>query len=444
MQSGVQICNTDTVVELEVYVLSTDGIDPLEVHLDDTISDIKERVCDEVAKQIGKTFACEPELFMMLLFPECRVLDNDSSKTLRQVLINVGILNDGGTWEGSESLGISLDSGSSADDLLLSGDSQCGEQNVELISNRVLVVQLYPTGTDFGELSGKEEDCMEYHEDFLDEVCIYPKEEIVILDPEDAFSVKRPDDDILPGDTGTFRVLGEIFAYRNTDHGEKKRYIPSDGFTYPFEQVTKLSTSASLVLLAFNSANLDVIEEFTSRMDNPSDILLLQVSWDKFSYLFLRKLRQDLGPHVPIVAVTDLDVRHLDLLAFLDTLPCDLPKLYGWSLSQDCAHLGVNHEDVDIKWLGIRPSDSDAASDYNGCFAKASRKLPHDFKVVYDFLLGHPRFSRKSKWVQELQVIADRQLHRSLPYLWQGLHWYAKSFAWENYLPMKIANKDWI
>ncbi|XP_021760256.1 probable LRR receptor-like serine/threonine-protein kinase At4g36180 [Chenopodium quinoa] len=88
------------------------------------------------------------------------------------------------------------------------------------------------------------------------------------------------------------------------------------------------------------------------------DVLIILVKWDKFSYLFLRKLRKCL-PDVPIVAATDLDIRDLEPLIFLDTPPKEVPRLYGgWDLSKDCESVGVSDVDfVNIKWMGLRPSD---------------------------------------------------------------------------------------
>ncbi|KAK9684751.1 hypothetical protein RND81_10G229300 [Saponaria officinalis] len=93
-QFGVQFSNADAVVELRVKVHTTEGIKLFDVHLRDTIRDIKERVCDEVTEQFGKTYACEPDVFMMLHFPSLKVLDGALSQTLFEVLDDAGIVND--------------------------------------------------------------------------------------------------------------------------------------------------------------------------------------------------------------------------------------------------------------------------------------------------------------------------------------------------------------
>ncbi|KAL2944216.1 cytochrome b [Bienertia sinuspersici] len=89
---------------------------------------------------------------------------------------------------------------------------------------------------------------------------------------------------------------------------------------------------------------------------NPYDeVLVLLVTWDKFSYWLLRMLRKSIGSQVPIIAFIDADVHQLDLLTFLDTPPQKVSELYGCN---DCADLGVGLVDVvNIKWAGVRPSD---------------------------------------------------------------------------------------
>lgn len=415
-----------------VYVLGLDRIKPLSVGLSETISEIKERVCDQMVEDLGKTCVDEPEQFQMVV-GSGYVLDNDTTRTLEQALIHAGLMKAGDSQQGEAVRPYGED---------FTSNSESPEENI-------LKVKLYsaserlPWWTPEDEYDERnlffdgllEDKVTHFEEDYEED----------IIDPEDAFSVKRPDDNILPTNTGSFRNFGDLLAYRLTDQGVKKRYISYVGPSYPLDLVINMTTTASLVLLAFNSANLGVLKKFSVKVRHISDTLCLQVNWDKYSYLFLRKLRLYLDPDVPIVAVTDLDVRHLELLAFLDTPPHDLPELYGWDLSQDCAVLGVQDiKYVNIKWLGIRPSDSMDTSPYHACFAKASCKLPDDFSDIYDSLLAHPHLAGKTEWVKELQFISGSKLHRSLPYLWKGLHCLYNSFVWKHYLAEKIKQRDWI
>ncbi|KMT18292.1 hypothetical protein BVRB_2g024550 [Beta vulgaris subsp. vulgaris] len=94
---------------------------------------------------------------------------------------------------------------------------------------------------------------------------------------------------------------------------------------------------------------------------NPKDeVLILLVTWDKFSYWLLRMLRESIGSQVPIIAFTDADVHQLELLTFLDTPPQKVSQHYGWN---DCADLCVGLVDVvNIKWAGVRPSEDRSPS----------------------------------------------------------------------------------
>ncbi|KAL8111400.1 hypothetical protein AgCh_019208 [Apium graveolens] len=132
-----------------------------------------------------------------------------------------------------------------------------------------------------------------------------------------------------------------------------------------------IQTNASVILLATSDKILKDLISFNDK----STYLVVGVSWDILSYLFLRTLRASYLD-IPIVAVTDLDPHHLDLLTFLDTPLKKLPCCYGWDLSGESRDEN-NVDFVNIKWLGLRPCD---------------------WLIPYSVLRANPIFRAKKDW----------------------------------------------
>ncbi|KAK1400580.1 hypothetical protein POM88_000185 [Heracleum sosnowskyi] len=115
-------------------------------------------------------------------------------------------------------------------------------------------------------------------------------------------------------------------------HGQYK-LLDSSNSSIPDSSIrfaASVQTNASLILLAPNDKILKDLISFNGKCK----YLVVGVTWDILSYLFLRKVRASY-PDVPIVAVTDLDPHHLDLLTFFDTPLVNLPCCYGFDLSKE-------------------------------------------------------------------------------------------------------------
>ncbi|KAL8111225.1 uncharacterized protein LOC141663772 isoform X1 [Apium graveolens] len=152
-----------------------------------------------------------------------------------------------------------------------------------------------------------------------------------------------------------------------------------------------IQTNASVILLATSDKILKDLISFNDK----SKYLVVGVSWDILSYLFLTTLRASY-PDIPIVAVTDLNPHHLDLLTFLDTPLKKLPCCYGWDLSGESRDEN-NVDSVNIKWLGVRPCDCKSRLSYDGASC-----YPSGFREVTRMLRANPIFRAKKDWLAAL------------------------------------------
>ncbi|XP_021753684.1 uncharacterized protein LOC110719087 [Chenopodium quinoa] len=163
-----------------------------------------------------------------------------------------------------------------------------------------------------------------------------------------------------------------------------------------------LYTSATHVLLTPSSRIWGILSALSD-----SRYLVVHVSWDRLSYLFLRVIKV-FYPDMPFVAVTDLTPHQLELLTFLDTPQLHMNYLYGWDILDEAEEFCVNHiERLDIKWLGLRPSDLERfpADVFDGL----ALPRPRDFDNVLSKIKWNLHFSRNKAWIRELELFKANQ-----------------------------------
>ncbi|KAL5729506.1 hypothetical protein ACHQM5_002446 [Ranunculus cassubicifolius] len=268
-------------------------------------------------------------------------------------------------------------------------------------------------------------------------------------DLDDVLITQRPCDKLVE-DKKMLRVVGKLHVESrlNNDTIKRRPVGYMGGLPCDLKDVVKMTTTAKHVILATTAFNHDLLNMYHAHLNldihnDPNDIILvLLVTWDKFSYLFLRKLRKSIGSDVPIIAITDSNLHDLDLLAFLDTPPQQVASLYGWDLSQDCVALGLMDVVVDVKWAGLRPSETQnqTLAPTTHAVAVSSR----DYGIICNKLKHHPRLVEKPKWLQELALFEKQPLYL--------LHFFGMSnseiifskYFREKYIPDKLAKKDWI
>lgn len=161
-----------------------------------------------------------------------------------------------------------------------------------------------------------------------------------------------------------------------------------------------VGTNASVILLA----PTDKIFKYLVHINSEHIYLVVRVYWDRLSYIFLRTLRASY-PNIPIVAVTDLDPHHLDVLTFLDTPRTGLLNCYGWDLDFDHGN-SINMDDflnidfLNIQWLGLRPDDCQKLLSFDG-----AAPPPPGFCEVIRMLRANPFLRRKKDWLEALDVL---------------------------------------
>ncbi|XP_021760458.1 uncharacterized protein LOC110725279 [Chenopodium quinoa] len=369
-------------VSLSVMIVTARTI-MLDVLMTDTLSKIKIQICDMIENELGRTRP-DPELMRLMLLPWGPMLDND----------------EGDYDDDNRTLLDSLPSSA--------------------VTSVILLLSV-PHWVRFEDV---------YKDEDFDEDEDYYKKEFHSYKPKE-----------LSFDEESLRVTGTLYSHRQ----DKKRRIRSvGGLRWLLKDITNLTTPAKVVMFALNMDNFIELDQYhisrTCETD-AHDVLMILVKWDKFSYLFLRKLRKCL-PDVPIVAATDMDIRDLELLTFLDTPPKEVPRLYGsWDLCKDCESVGVSDIDyVNIKWMGLRPSDFLDRSPFSKyLLSRFSFSFPPaptesaEFIEISKFLLQHPSLCRKVEWVNELKALIQLLYHPSFP-----------CTASEGYLPAKILLQDWV
>lgn len=199
---------------------------------------------------------------------------------------------------------------------------------------------------------------------------------------------------------------------------------------------SSVQTNASVILLAPND---EILKDLVS-LNSESKYLVLRVSWDILSYFFLRTLRSSY-PDIPIVAVTDLDPHHLDLLTFLDMPPDTVIVTHGWDLNVDCETYFFDDEvyaaDIDIveiKWLGLRPTDCESLF-----FDGATRSPLPCFNEVIRMLKVNPHLRMKEHWLAALHWLDE--FGSSVSFHPRGdCHVYLG----DDFIAKKVSEKDWV
>lgn len=148
--------------------------------------------------------------------------------------------------------------------------------------------------------------------------------------------------------------------------------------------------------------------------------------------MFVRAIR-DCYPELPIAAVTDLDPDNLDILAFLDSSPIVVRRLYDLDLFHDeCSsarmvyHIGC----VNIKWLGLKFSHRGsliAEADFDAL----ARPPPSDFDMLMHRILRNPEVRCRKKWFQEFRLL--KKYHKCVDF---------PSFGYD-FIASRLSNKEW-
>ncbi|KAL2898481.1 40S ribosomal protein S25 [Bienertia sinuspersici] len=239
-------------------------------------------------------------------------------------------------------------------------------------------------------------------------------------------------------DAAKQEVAGHIQGY---DTRTKTRW--AGGLVPSPEDLVNITTNCKRVLLAFNDHTWQELRRYVAK--HLDDYVVVVVGWYTSSYFFLRKLVQCV-PGLTIIAVTDLNIHNLDLLNFLDTPPDELLTHYKFDLSEECRRAGVSQDStVNIKWLGLRPSDIDT---YGACFnfkAHSWELCQSDFEMVNDRLSSDPCFCRKAAWKAKLKRLRDNPIFK--PFLFinpNSCTIDSNYYIHSEYLDKKLDKEDWV
>ncbi|KAL8111339.1 uncharacterized protein LOC141663599 [Apium graveolens] len=210
-------------------------------------------------------------------------------------------------------------------------------------------------------------------------------------------------------------------------------YIPVSSIRF----AASVQTNASFILLATSDK---ILKDLIS-LNDKSKYLVVSVTWDILSYLFLRTLRASY-PDIPILAVTNLDPHHLDLLTFLDTPLKNLPCCYGWDLSRESKDEN-EIASVNIRWLCLKPYDCKSRLSFDGI-----NRYPPGFREVISMLRANPFIRSKKHWLAALDWLdvfgKSVTFHPLAPGDIDTDSTNCQLYLGDSFIAKKLRTKDWV
>jgi meiotic recombination protein SPO11 len=202
-----------------------------------------------------------------------------------------------------------------------------------------------------------------------------------------------------------------------TRMGVGGKAIPSN-----IDKVTNMRSDAKFVLLVEKDAAFMRLAEDRFYNKYPCIILTAKGQPDVASRLFLSKLKRDL--RIPVLALVDADPYGLKIISVY---------MQG---SKNMAFDSANLTTPDIKWLGVRPSDLEKFKIPEQCRLEMTAK---DIETGHhmlneDFIKSNP------EWVKEINIMLETKTKAEI----QALSSYGFQYLSEVYLPLKLAEGDWI
>jgi len=202
-----------------------------------------------------------------------------------------------------------------------------------------------------------------------------------------------------------------------TKMGKSGKAIPADMST-----ITNISGSAQFILLVEKDAAFQRLAEDRFYNDYPCILITAKGQPDVATRLFLKKVKTALS--LPVLGLVDSDPYGLKILSVYMS--------GSKNMSYDSASLTT----PDIKWLGVRPSDLDKLNVPERCRLKMTEQ---DIKTGKD-LLKEDFIKQNPAWVKELEWMVEHKVKAEI----QALSNFDFQYLTKEYLPKKLATRDWI
>lgn len=202
-----------------------------------------------------------------------------------------------------------------------------------------------------------------------------------------------------------------------TKMGVGGKAIPSN-----IDKITDMRTDAKFVLLVEKDAAFMRLAEDRFYNKYPCIIITAKGQPDVATRLFLSKVKRDLK--IPVLALVDADPYGLKIISVY---------MQG---SKNMAFDSANLTTPDIKWLGVRPSDLDKFKIPEQCRLDMSAK---DIETG-QHMLNEDFVKQNPEWVKEINIMLETKTKAEI----QALSAYGFQYLTKVYLPLKLAEGDWI
>ena len=202
-----------------------------------------------------------------------------------------------------------------------------------------------------------------------------------------------------------------------TKMGVGGKAIPSN-----IDKITDMRTDAKFVLLVEKDAAFMRLAEDRFYNKYPCIIITAKGQPDVATRLFLSKVKRDLN--IPVLALVDSDPYGLKIISVY---------MQG---SKNMAFDSANLTTPDIKWLGVRPSDLDKFKIPEQCRLDMSAK---DIETG-QHMLNEDFVKQNPEWVKEINIMLETKTKAEI----QALSAYGFQYLTKVYLPLKLAEGDWI
>jgi len=186
--------------------------------------------------------------------------------------------------------------------------------------------------------------------------------------------------------------------------------------------ITNIRGKAKFILLVEKDAAFQRLAEDRFYNQYPCILITAKGQPDVATRLFLKKIKTALN--LPVLGLVDSDPYGLKILSVYMS--------GSKNMSYDSASLTT----ADIKWLGVRPSDLDKLNVPERCRLKMTET---DIKTGQD-LLKEDFITQNQAWVEELEWMIEHKVKAEI----QALSNFDFQYLTKEYLPRKLATRDWI
>ncbi|MFW9991218.1 MAG: hypothetical protein ACFFD4_04085 [Candidatus Odinarchaeota archaeon] len=218
------------------------------------------------------------------------------------------------------------------------------------------------------------------------------------------------------------KVIGRLTFTEAGDVIDCQKGVGGHAITPMINKIDNMESDAEFVLVIEKDAAFQRLAEDKFFDYVPSIIITASGQPDLATRMFVKKIREDL--ELPIMGLMDADPYGLDILRVY--------TIGSKQMSLETSELAV----VDIKWLGLLPSDLDSyniSSNVRIPMTKTDTKRAEDL-LDEDFVKARP------EWKKEIEIMIDTKEKAEI----QALASKDLRYLTNVYLPEKLDKGDWV